>query len=45
MFNWWGKGWVVFGGLLVPGTGCPVADVGFNHFIDLYQALEMIMIL
>ena len=30
------------GGLLFPGTGCPVLDVGFNFFIDLYQMLEWI---
>ena len=25
----------VYGGL--PGIGCPVPDVGFSYFIDLYQ--------
>ena len=33
---------MVHGGLPFPGTGCPVPDVGFNFFIDLYQMLELI---
>ena len=29
-------------GMAFPGTGCPVPDVGFNYFINLYQLLEII---
>ena len=28
-----------YGGLPFPGTGCPVQDVGFDYFIDLYLGL------
>ena len=33
---------MTYGGLLFLDLGCPVSDVGFDFFVDLYQMLELI---
>ena len=39
---WLNRVGMVYGGLPVPRTGCPVPDVGFHYIIDIHQKIEMI---